>query len=206
MRHILLLSVLLCASLLGSCRSASNGHLHLQARADDDRIAPGDTVSIVDRMRPDTVMASAKIGAEGEMIFPGLGSLKVAGQSKIELHDLLYKRYNEVYHSTELDVSVATAESRFFVYGEVNRPGRYVLEQGITALEGAMMAGPNESYANLGSVRLIRGKGETERTTELNIRRIARGDSQFNVTLENGDILYIPSTAVGKILSPITSD
>jgi len=204
MRFALTAIALLSTSLfLGSCRSASNGHLHLQARADDDVIAAGDTVSIVDRVRPDVVMASAKIGSDGQMEFPGIGKIPVRGQSQLELHEALRERYNGVYGHSELDVSIAKPADRFYVYGEVARPGRYPISRGLTALEGTMNAGPNESYADLNHVRLIRGTGPDERTTELNIRSIGRGNVTFNVSLENGDILYIPPTPFGKVLSPI---
>ncbi|HPF15698.1 MAG: polysaccharide biosynthesis/export family protein [Planctomycetes bacterium] len=204
MRHALLSLVLLVVSFgLGACRSASNGHLYLQAGADDDRISTGDTVSVVDKARPDVVMASARIGSDGQMEFPGLGKLDVSGQSELELHEMLRERYNEVYGSSQLEVSVVRPGMRFYVYGEVARPGRYVLEKGLTALEGTMLAGPDDSYADLTQVRLIRGPKGEERTTELNIRSIARGKTNFNVALEDGDILYVPPTAVGHVLSPM---
>lgn len=204
MRFALLAALLILSSLfLGACRTASNSHLHLQARADDDVIAAGDTVSIVDRMRPDVVMASAKIGADGKMEFPGLGKLPVSGQSSMQLHEELRERYNDVYGRSELNVSIAKPQERFYVYGEVARPGRYPLERGLTVLEGTINAGPDESYADLSRVRLIRGTGTKEHTTNLNIRAIGRGNTSFNVALEDGDILYVPPTMFGKVVAPI---
>ncbi|MEZ5975761.1 MAG: polysaccharide biosynthesis/export family protein [Planctomycetota bacterium] len=199
----LLLLLVSLSNLLGSCRSASNDHLYLQARADDDCIAVGDTVSIVDRMRPDVVMASARVGEDGEMEFPGIGRLGIAGQSELELAAALRSRYGAVYGNTDLNVSVARSENRFYVYGEVVRPGRYTLAKGQTALEGVMDAGPDSSYADLSKVRLLRAGDDERRGVELNVRRMLRGDTQFNLALENGDILYVPSTAVGRVLSPM---
>ena len=195
--------LILASTFLGACRSASNSHLHLQARADDDVIAAGDTVSIVDRVRPDVVMASARIGADGQMEFPGLGKIPVHGQSPTQLHEALRERYNEVYGHSELNVSISKPQDRFYVYGEVARPGRYPLERGLTVLEGTINAGPDESYADLSRVRLVRGSKEKEYTTTLNIRAIGRGNTSFNIALENGDILYVPPTMFGKVVAPI---
>lgn len=200
---LLLILLALLSGFCGSCRSASNGHLHLQARAADDVIAPGDTVSVVDTLRPGAIMASARIDRSGKMEFPGLGMIEVTGMSRFELHEQLRELYAPVYGGTKLNVDIAQPAERFYVYGEVARPGRYKLTRGLTALEGTMNAGPDESYADLRVVRLIRGKAVSSKTTKLNIRKMARGNLSFNIPLQNGDILYVPPTAVGSVLSPI---
>ncbi|MBL4771105.1 MAG: polysaccharide biosynthesis/export family protein [Planctomycetes bacterium] len=202
---LLLILLALLSGFCGSCRSASNGHLHLQARAADDVIAPGDTVSVVDTLRPETVMASARINRDGKMEFPGLGMIQVTGMSRFELHEQLRELYAPVYGNTKLNVDIVQPNARFYVYGEVTRPGRYKLTRGLTALEGTMNAGPDESYADLRVVRLIRGGSEISKTTKLNIRKMARGNLSFNVALQDGDILYVPPTPVGSVFSPIMS-
>ncbi|MDF1836870.1 MAG: polysaccharide biosynthesis/export family protein, partial [Planctomycetota bacterium] len=177
MRSPLLFVLLaLLSGFCGSCQSTSDGHLHLQARAADDVIAPGDTVSVVDTLRPETVMASARIDRNGGMEFPGLGTVEVAGKSRFELHEELRALYAPVYGNTKLNVDIAQPNERFYVYGEVARPGRYKLTRGLTALEGAMNAGPDEHYADLRVVRLIRGDLKNSKTTKLNIRKMARGN------------------------------
>jgi len=200
---LLLILLALLSGFCGACQSTSNGHLHLQARAADDVIAPGDTVSVVDTLRPETVMASARIDRNGRMEFPGLGTVEVAGKSRFELHEELRELYAPVYGNTKLNVDIAQPAERFYVYGEVARPGRYKLTRGLTALEGTMNAGPDENYADLRVVRLIRGGSENAKTTKMNIRKMARGNLSFNVALQNGDILYVPPTPVGSVLSPI---
>ncbi len=204
MRSSLLLILLaLLSGFCGSCRSASNDHLHLQARAADDVIASGDTVSVVDTLRPETIMASARIDSSGKMEFPGVGMIQVTGMSRFELHEELRELYAPVYGNTKLNVDIVQPGERFYIYGEVARPGRYKLTRGLTALEGVMDAGPDESYADLRVVRLIRGKAGVSKTTKLNIRRMARGNLSFNIDLQHGDILYVPPTPVGSLLSPI---
>jgi protein involved in polysaccharide export with SLBB domain len=199
---LLILLALLC-SFCSSCTATSNSHLHLQARAADDVIAPGDTVSVVDTLRPETVMASARIDRDGRMEFPGLGTVDVVGKSRFELHEELRELYAPVYGYTKLNVDIAQPVERFYVYGEVSRPGRYKLTRGLTALEGTMNAGPDDHYADLRVVRLIRGSTQDSKTTKLNIRKMARGNLSFNVALQNGDIIYVPPTPVGSVLSPI---
>ncbi|MFT5199223.1 MAG: protein involved in polysaccharide export with SLBB domain [Planctomycetota bacterium] len=200
---LLLILLALLSGFCSSCTATSNSHLHLQARAADDVIAPGDTVSVVDTLRPETVMASARIDSDGRMEFPGLGTVEVVGKSRFELHEELRELYAPVYGNTKLNVDIAQPVERFYVYGEVSRPGRYKLTRGLTALEGTMNAGPDDHYADLRVVRLIRGNTQDSKTTKLNIRKMARGNLSFNVALQNGDILYVPPTPVGSVLSPI---
>lgn len=201
MRSLPYLAVLL-AFLVG-CRSTSNEHLRIQARADDDVIAPGDTVTIVDELRPEATLASARITADGRMEVPGLGLVDVAGLTRRGLETELAGRYREVYGQTDVTVDVLLPESSYYVYGEVARAGRYGLDDGRTAYEAIMEAEPDRSMADLTSVRLLRGEQTDEQVVELNVRRMARGDLTFNVSLQGGDILYVPPTAVGRVVSPI---
>ncbi len=204
MRSSLLLVLLaLLSGFCGSCRSASNDHLHLQARAADDVIAPGDLVSVVDILRPETIMASARIDGSGHMEFPGVGMVQVSGMSRFELHEQLRELYAPVYGNTKLNVDIVQPNERFYVYGEVERPGRYKLSNGLTVLEGTMNAGPDANYADLRVVRLIRGQAGSAKTVKLNIRQMARGNLSLNMDLQNGDILYVPPTPVGSVFSPI---
>ena len=201
MRSLFLSAVTL--ALLVACRSTSNEHLRVQARADDDTIAPGDTVTVVDELRPQVIMASARIHADGRMEFPELGLVEVTGFTPRGLREDLGKRYRDVYGDSVVAVDVLPPDRRYYVYGEIARPGRFGLDSGVTAFEAVTRAEPDRNTADLTAVRLVRGEGNDEQVVELNVRRMGKGDLTFNISLQDGDILYVPPTAVGRALSPI---
>lgn len=203
MRTTLLLSLIF--GLLASCSTTSNDHLRLQARSDDSVIGPGDTVTVVDDMRKEAVMASARITADGRMKIPGLGMVEVAGMTARQLRRTLADQYVEIYGRTDLSVDVLAPDKRYYVYGEVAIPGRFDLGDGCTVFEAVERSQPDRNTGNLTSVRLIRGGADSEQVTHFNVRRMARGDLSFNMTLLDGDILYVPPTAVGQVLSPVLS-
>lgn len=203
MRSTLLLSLIL--GLLASCSTTSNDHLRLQARSDDSVIGPGDTVTVVDDMRKEAVMASARIAPDGRMEMPGLGLVSVSGMTARQLRRSLSDQYVEIYGRTDLSVDVLAPDQRYYVYGEVAIPGRFDLSNGCTIFEAVERSQPNLNTGDMTGVRLIRGAADAEQVTHFNVRRMARGDLSFNMVLLDGDILYIPPTAVGQVLSPVLS-
>ena len=203
MRSTLLISLIL--GLLASCSTTSNDHLRLKARSDDSVIGPGDTVTVVDDMRKEAVMASARITPDGRMEIPGLGLVDVAGMTARQLRRSLADQYVDIYGRTDLSVDVLAPDQRYYVYGEVAIPGRFDLTNGCTIFEAIERSQPDLTVGDLSKVRLVRGSAEAESVTHFNVRRMARGDLSFNMVLLDGDILYVPPTTVGHVLSPIMS-
>lgn len=195
----------LTLGLLVACRSTSNEHLRIQARADDAVIAPGDTVTVVDELRPEATLASARIASDGRMDVPGLGLIEVAGFTRRGLESKLTERFRGIHGQTDVAVDILPPDNSYYVYGEVARSGRFGMSDGCTAYEAVMGAEPDTSIADLSSVRLVRGELAEEQIVHVNIRRMTRGDVTFNVTLQDGDILYVPPTAVGRLVSPVLS-
>mgnify|MGYP006281865113 CR=1 FL=1 len=86
-----------------------------------------------------------------------------------------------------------------YVLGEVNSPGVVTLRSELTLLDAVMTSGGPTKVANLRDIFLVRqarGKGVIER---INLKEIiGRGDFRKNYALEDGDLVYIPPTGLGK--------
>jgi polysaccharide export outer membrane protein len=197
------ITLALAAAALASCSSTSSKYLRLQAQAHDASIAVGDTVTVVDGLRPEVVMASAKITEDGRMQLPDLGLLAVAGKTPYELESELRARYAVLFGETELAVDVLPSPERFFVFGEVRRPGRYPLGSESTIYDAVMNAHPVERFADISKVRVLRGGSPGGSEMHVNVRAMAAGDMRFNFVLGDGDILYVPATPLGKALTPV---
>ena len=75
------------------------------------------------------------------------------------------------------------------VTGAVKNPGRYNFCEGIKILDAITLAGGFAPHASLKSVRVVRSTGEV---VKVNINSIYKGKVQLNISLEPGDVVYVP--------------
>jgi polysaccharide export outer membrane protein len=93
-------------------------------------------------------------------------------------------------------VSVALKESRsrkFFVYGEVMRPGSFPLEENMSVLKAISMAGGFTKYGSSSRVKLLRPKKEAAgyETKNVDIKAVMDGDSSKDLLIEPEDMIVV---------------
>lgn len=125
------------------------------------RLGPNDTLK-VQVYGEDDLTAETKIDGDGNINFPLLGLLHVAGKTLPELQDLLTKRLAGGYVvSPRVTVSVFKHRN-FYVTGEVKTPGGYAYEEGLTVQKALAMAGGLSEKAERGDVNILRSNGSDE--------------------------------------------
>jgi protein involved in polysaccharide export with SLBB domain len=77
------------------------------------------------------------------------------------------------------------------VVGAVARPGRYQLAEGTTCLDAVSQAGGFTTDAILQQISLVRGQPPTRTVANLQ-QALQKGDMTQNLTLQDGDVLYVP--------------
>ncbi|MFV1950551.1 MAG: SLBB domain-containing protein [Nitrospinota bacterium] len=84
-----------------------------------------------------------------------------------------------------------------YVLGAVNSPGIYHFKEDIGIVKALTMAGGYSSHAVIKSVKVIRGdiKDPTILTSDLN-RFLKKSDISQNITVKNGDIIYVPTSSL----------
>jgi len=96
--------------------------------------------------------------------------------------------------------SVAEGRNKVFVLGEVASPGVYPSQGGLNVIEAVSMAGGFKETAVLGSARIVRGDLRKPEVIACNLKSILNnGDMSQNITLHDGDILYVPKNTLGSI-------
>jgi protein involved in polysaccharide export with SLBB domain len=89
---------------------------------------------------------------------------------------------------------------RVFVLGEVNSPGIYPIRNKLSVVEAVSMAGGLKETAVLGSARIVRGDLRKPEVIACNLKGfLDRGDMSQNISLKDGDVLYIPRNTLGNI-------
>ncbi len=132
------------------------------------------------------------IDIDGNINFPILGKLKVAGMKKNELLTMLKSKIYPFFMKEEPIVSVRFANYKVSVLGEVNRPGAYNIDnEKLDLFEAIAIAGDLTIYGRRDNVLLIREDENGKRTTlRIDLRDKRLIDSPY-FYLQQNDVLYI---------------
>ena len=127
---------------------------------------------------------------DGKISLPLLGEVQAGGLTPEQLAVGLTASLSEYMTAPNVVVSVSAVNSKkYFVIGEVQKPGSYPLVLPTTVLQALAMAGGFKEYADTKNVQILR---KTERL-RFNYKDFVRGkDDAQNILLESGDQLIIP--------------
>ena len=91
-------------------------------------------------------------------------------------------------------------KNRIFVFGEVMRPGLFSYDANINLLEALTLAGGPSYYAKADEVMVVRGDATKPDAFVVNLNDLyQKGDFRQNVSLQNGDIIYMATNTAGNI-------
>ena len=91
-------------------------------------------------------------------------------------------------------VSLQESRSRkFFVYGEVIKPGSYSIAENTTVLRAISMAGGFTKFGSSSRVKVLRPKDSQAgyETIKIDIKKVMNGDSEKDILLMAGDMVVI---------------
>lgn len=134
---------------------------------------------------------NATVDRSGAIYIPQVGSVKVAGVKYRDLQDHLKKAISKFFSNFELTASIAqTRAVQVYVVGHAVRPGTYTLSAMSTLVNALFVSGgPNAS----GSMRNIQVKRGVEAATTFDLYdMLVKGDKSRDISLRDGDVIYIP--------------
>ena len=136
------------------------------------------------------------VSNEGDITFPSLGTLHVAGLNRWELQDLIRTR---LYDSGLLKDAVVTVEFLNFkvsVLGEVTSPGTYnVTGDKITILQALALARDLTIYGQRDNVQVIREQNGKRQIYVMDLTSSAIFDSPAYY-LQQNDVVYVTPSKV----------
>lgn len=150
------------------------------ASIEDYRIAPGDVLTISVFGEPELSLGSIRVPANGELSYPLIGNVQVAGSTAKELEATITNRLDGGYLRNP-KVTISILEYRpVFVHGGVIQSGAQQFAEGMTVEKAIAVAGGLGEYAMSEEIYLQRHDG-----TEL--FNVAMGEVVFP-----GDIVRVP--------------
>lgn len=129
------------------------------------------------------------IDANGEIDFPKVGKIKLAGKTRTEAMDAL--RYEVGKYIVDPGISMVVRNFRVTVLGEVKTPGSYIIDNDrLTILEALGMAGDMTIYGERKNVLIIREQDGRKQEFRLDLTKRESMNSPAYYLTQN-DVIYV---------------
>lgn len=148
-------------------------------------LRPGDLLDIV-VYREEELTNKYLIDSRGDVQIPGLGVVRAAGLSPVEVKARLREALLERgFANPELSVQPLV---RVYVLGEVRTPGPQLVEPGATLLQIVTVAGGPTPQANLEETRVVR----EGRSHVVDLQSALGGSASGRIVLYSNDYVILP--------------
>jgi len=181
-----MLPSLAALALLLSCTTAS---------ARDTVLAPGDTLTI-SVAEDSSFDKTYTVDQQGNITLPLVGPYKVAGKTGQQLQQELAGKDAIGKYVVNPTVLVQVAEvvgNQIRVYGEVKAPSIMRMKDGATLMDALQAVGMPTANADTARATILR-IGSTQ-PVGVDLDALIKGDLSKNITLQDGDTIYIPPKA-----------
>ncbi len=127
----------------------------------------------------------------GNIDFPVLGSLHIAGLTKGEAEEMIKEKLKSYFNETPI-INVRMVNYKISVIGEVTRPGTFTISnEKVNLFEALAMAGDMTIYGQRDNVKLIREDGNGKREIvplDLNDAEVVLSPYYY---LQQNDVVYV---------------
>lgn len=136
-----------------------------------------------------------QVGGEGDLIFPLCRRVVVGGSTANAAAEKLRACLTEGFlRDPQVTVLVREFNSKkVFVFGEVQKPGTFPYQDGMSVIQAVTLAGGFTKTAAQNSTSVTRRVDAQEVKVRVNVQDIALGKAP-NFMLEPGDIVYVPES------------
>jgi polysaccharide export outer membrane protein len=189
MRNFYLIIIYLCLTFVTAVPAFA------QDAADSPYTIGVDDILEISVLQPDELLRVVNVAPDGTVTFPYIGTVKVKDLTVAEIQEKVQNALADGYMKYPV-VVVSLQESRsrrFFVYGEVIKPGTYAIAENTTVLRAISVAGGFSKFGSSARVKVLRPKdGEVGyETIKIDIKKVMNGDSKEDILIEAGDMVVV---------------
>ena len=177
------------------------------AKPDDAAKPLGDTVATeylvgvddildISVLQPEKLTSEVAVSPDGSVTFPYIGAVPAKGLTLAKIQEDIQTRLADGYMKYPV-VAVSLKQSlskKFFVYGEVVKPGTYYCDESTTVLRAITMVGGFTKFGSSSNVKVLRprkGGQPGYDPIKVNIKALMNGDAKEDILLMPGDILVV---------------
>lgn len=174
-------------------------------------LGPGDQVQMT-LFRLPQYSGEFEVLVDGSLNLPLVGSIMVQNLSLPDATAIISQRYGQLLRRPIVSLNLTgRREFTVGVAGEVNRPGSYAMKNQDTTYPKLSqlldLAGGITQSADLRHVQVRRQQAGADQIFTVNLwSLISTGDLRQDVTLRDGDSIFIPSTLVPLEEGPLLAD
>ena len=165
------------------------------------RLNPGDVLEIVYRYTPEFNQTVA-IQPDGFVVLEIVGELELGGLTVEQARKNILANAARRLKDPEVTLLLKEFQKPYFVVaGEVPQPGRFQLNENITALQAVMLAGGFKDTAKQSQVLVYRKiNSDTAEVRILSLKNIRKtSDLENDFALESGDMILVPRNTITKV-------
>jgi len=151
-------------------------------------LGAGDQISISVYDEEDLSFELVRLGESGTITYPFLGELRVSGLTTVDLEAVIARGLIDGEFLIQPEVTVSIIQYRpFYIDGEVNNPGGYPFEPGLTLRKAVTLAGGFTERASRSRISIIPEAGAVNAQTQAQ----RRDDISLETEIEPGDTITI---------------
>lgn len=153
----------------------------------------GDKV-LISVWREDTLQREVVVLPDGNITFPLIGRVEVAGLDTTEVERRITAKLKEFLPDPVVTVTISSTDgNRAYVIGKVIRPGSLIISGPTTVLQAISIVGGFDKFADESSIKVIRSKSEGQEIFSVRYKDITSGkDMSSNIQLKAGDTIVVP--------------
>jgi len=127
---------------------------------------------------------------DGKVSVPLIGEIQAAGLTPEKLSANIAEGLQKIMVHPEVTVGVERVNSKkYYIQGEVNRPGSYPLVIDTTVLEALVNAGGFREFANTKKITILRGS----QRLKFNYKEVTKGKKmEQNILVKPSDQIIVP--------------
>ena len=193
-----LLSVFLLAGIVGKGGAADNAvnappPMQVGSQASPEyRMGPEDVLRISVWENKELTL-DLVVRPDGKISMPLIQDVPAEGATAVELAALIQQKLTSYIKDPQVSVIVLQVNApKYFVIGNVAKPGTYSLRSETSILQALALAGGFTQFASPRSIKLIRNTGGKQGSRKINYYDVIAEGGEGNFILKSGDTIVVP--------------
>jgi len=130
---------------------------------------------------------------DGKISMPLIQDVVAEGQTAEELANTIHQKLLTFIKEPQVSVIILQVNApKYFVMGNVTRPGPYPLRSETSVLQALSLAGGFTQFASPRSIKLIRNTRGKQQVQKVNYYKIIDEGGEGNYILQSGDTVVVP--------------